>query len=158
LDEALSTLEAGVVAAKQALLRAHLQGRLYAAIARNRLLAGDLSAAAHALSLGQALTESHGHCPLCESLLLPVAVSVRIAQGDLTAAEEYCRQLDEATTRYGSHTWVALASQARGELAVARGDIEAASAYYTEAQAGFREAGNQYLAAQCLETLAQLQS
>jgi len=92
LDEALSTLEDGVVAAKHALLRAHLLGRLHAAIAHNRLLAGDLPAAAQALALGQALTESHGHCPLCESLLLPVAVSVRIAQGDLAAAEEYCNQ------------------------------------------------------------------
>lgn len=158
LGEALSTLEDGVVAAKHAKLRAHVQGRLYAAIARNRLLAGDLPAADHALSLGQALTESHGHCPLCESLLLPVAVSVRIAQGDLAAAEEYCHQLDEATTRYGSHTWVALAAQARGELAAAQDDIESAVTYYKEAQAGFREARNEYAAAQCADALAQLRS
>ena len=157
LEEALSTLEDGVVAAKHAKLRAHIQGRLYAAIARNRLLAGDLSAAEHALSLGQAVTESHGHCPLCESLLLPVAVSVRIAQGDLTAAEEYCHQLDEATTRYGSHTWVALAAKARGELAAAWGDIKAAKTFYTEAQAGFRNAKNEYAAAQCGQALAKLQ-
>lgn len=158
LDEGLATLEDGVVAAKQALLRAHLQGRLQAAIARNRLLAGDLDAAAHALSLGQALTESHGHCPLCESLLLPVAVSVRIAQGDLAGAEEYCRQLEEATTRYGSRTWVALAAQARGELAAEQGDIESAMTYYKEAQAGFTEARNEYGAAQSAAALAQLQS
>ena len=158
LDEGLATLEDGVVAAKQALLRAHLQGRLQAAIARNRLLAGDLDAAAHTLSLGQALTKSHGHCPLCESLLLPVAVSVRIAQGDLVAAEEYCQQLDEATTRYGSRTWIALAAQARGELAAAQGDFEAAVTYYEEAQAGFREARNEYGAAQSAAALAKLQS
>jgi predicted negative regulator of RcsB-dependent stress response len=158
LDEALSTLEDGVVAAKHAKLRAHIQGRLYAAIARNRLLAGDLPAADQALSLGQALVESHGHCPLCESLLLPVAVSVRIAQGDLEAAEAYCRQLDEATARYGSLTWVALAAQARGELAAVQGDIESAIAYYKEAQAGFREAKNEYAAAQCVDSLAQLRS
>lgn len=156
LDEALSTLEAGEVVAKQALLRAHLQGRLQASIARNRLMAGDLPAADQALSLGQAMVESHGHCPLCESLLLPVAVSVRIAQGDLEAAEKYCRQLDEATTRYGSLTWVALAAQARGELAAVKGDIEAAITYYKEAQAGFSEAKNKYAAAQCAEALAQL--
>lgn len=158
LDEALSTLEDGVVAAKHAKLRAHILGRLHAAIARNRLLAGDLPAAEHALLLGEALTESHGHCPLCEALLLPVAVSVRIAQGDLAAAEGYCDQLDEATTRYGSHTWVALAAQARGELAAARGDVEAATAYYTAAQTGFREARNEYGAAQCDAALAQLRA
>lgn len=158
LDEALSTLEHGVVAVKHAKLRAHILGRLYAAIARNRLLTGDVPAAAHALSLGLALTESHGHCPLCESLLLPVAVSVRIAEGDLAAAEEYCRQLDEATNRYGSHTWVALAAQARGELVVARGEAEAAAAYYKDAQAGFREAKNEVMAAQFTEALVRLQS
>lgn len=158
LDEALSTLEAGVVAAKQALLRAHLQGRLQASIARNRLLAGDLHAAEHALALGLTLTEDHGHCPLCESLLLPVAVSVRLAQGDLTGAEEFCSQLDEATTRFGSHTWVALATQARGELAAAQGNVEAAATYFKDAQAGFREAKNEHAATQCGESLAKLQS
>ena len=158
LEEALSSLEDGIAAAKRAKMRAHIQGRLYAAIARNRLLAGDLAAADYSLSLGQTLTESHGHCPPCESLLLPVAVSVRIAQSDLTAAEEYCVQLDEATTRYGSHTWVALASQARGELATARGDIERASDYYEEARAGFQQAKNEYLAGQIAEVQAQLQA
>jgi predicted negative regulator of RcsB-dependent stress response len=157
LEEALTTLEAGVVAAKQALLRAHLQGRLQASIARNRLLAGDLHAAEHALALGQALTESHGHCPLCESLLLPVAVSVRISQGDLRGAEEYCDQLDEATTRYGSRTWVALAAQSRGEWAVAQGNTAAATTFYSAAQAGFQEAKNEFAAAQCDKALAQLQ-
>lgn len=157
LDEGLSALEHGAAAAKHAKLRAHLQGRLYASIARNRLAAGDLSAADEALSLGQALTESHGHCALCEALLLPVAVSVRIAQGDPVGAEEYCRQLDEAATRYGSHTWVALAAQARGELATAQGDIESAVRLYTEAQSGFREARNEYAVIQCAEALATLQ-
>lgn len=157
LDEGLAALEDGIVAAKHAKLRAHLSGRLYAAIARNRLLAGDLAAADDALSLGEALTESHGHCALCEALLLPVAVSVRIARGDLAAAEEYCQRLDEATARYESRTWVALAGQARGELAVAQGDAAAAIAFYTAARAGFQEANNQQAAHQCDEALARLQ-
>jgi predicted negative regulator of RcsB-dependent stress response len=156
LDEGLAALEEGVVAAKHAKLRAHLQGRLYAAVSRNRLLAGDLAAADHALSLGQALTESHGHCALCEALLLPVAVSVRIAQGDLDGAEAYCRHLEEATARYGSHTWVALAAQARGELAAAQGEIEAAIAHFTEARSSFQEARNEYAVTQCTEALARL--
>jgi predicted negative regulator of RcsB-dependent stress response len=157
LEEGLCTLEDGVVAAKRALLRAHLLGRLHAALARNRLLAGDLPAADQALSLGFTLTESHGHCVMCESLLLPVAVSIRIAQGELVAAEEYYHQLDAAATQYGSRTWVGLACQARGELAAARGDVEAALAYYAEAQAGFQAAGNEYEATQCLEAMTRLQ-
>ncbi len=146
-----------MVAAKQALLRAHLLGRLHAAIARNRLLAGDLAAADQALSLGFALTEGHGHCTICESLLLPVAVSIRIAQDELAAAEEYYRQLDAAAARYGSLTWLATANQVRGELAAARGDTETALACYKEAHAGFQKARNEYEAAQCLEALARLQ-
>lgn len=157
LDEGLIALEDGIVAAKHAKLRAHLSGRLYAAIARNRLLAGDLQAADDALALGEALTESHGHCALCEALLLPVAVSVRIAQGNLPAAEVYCRRLDEATARYESRTWLALAAQARGELAAAAGDAAAAIASYTAARAGFEEANNQQAAKQCAEALTRLQ-
>ena len=157
LDEALSTLEDGAVAAKHATLHGgNLLGWLQAAIARNRLLAGDLPAAGHAFSLGEALTESHGDCALCEAVLLPVAVSVRLAQGDLTAAEAYCRRLDADAARYDSHTWLALAAQARGELAAARGDVEAARTYYTTAQAGFHQARNEYAAAQCAEALARL--
>jgi predicted negative regulator of RcsB-dependent stress response len=156
LDEGLATLEDGLVAAKHALMRNHLFGRLHAAIAHNRLLAGDLPAADHALSLGFTLTEDHGHCTVCESFLLPVAVSLRIAQGDLAAAEDYYCQLDEAATRYGSQTWLATAHRVRGELATAHGDIETAMACYEEALAGFQEAKNEYEAAQCLEALEQL--
>jgi hypothetical protein len=63
----------------------------------------------------------------------------------------------EHSAQYGSRTWVALACQARGELAAARGDVEAALAYYAEAQAGFQAAGNEYETAQCLETMTRLQ-
>ena len=156
LAEGLSTLEDGVVAAKQALLRNHLLGRLHAAIARNRLLAGDLPAADHALSLGLALTEDHGHCTICESLLLPVAVSIRLAQGDLAAAEAYWRQLDEAAARYQSRTWLATASRSRGELAAARGELELAAACYQEAYEDFLAANYEFEADQCREALARL--
>jgi len=154
LDEALDTLEDGVVASKQASMRSHLLGRLHSSIARNRLLAGDLAAADYALSLG--LSEDHGRCTICESLTLPVGVSLRIAQGDLAAAETYCRQLDEAAEHYGSRTWLAMALQARGELAAARGDLETALAHYEEACTGFETARNEYEAALCREALDQL--
>ena len=156
LDEGLETLNRGVVAAKHAKLRAHIQGRLQAAITRNRLIAGDLEAADEALSLGLALTESHGNCALCEALLLPAAVSVRIAQGDIEGAEAFCRRLDEATTRYGSHTWVAISAQALGELAAAKGEVETAASYFKQAEAGFREAKNDVLADQTVAALARL--
>ena len=64
LDDALVTLEAGATLAKQALLRSHVQVRLYASIAHNRLLANDLPAAEQALAMGQQLVKEHGRCSL----------------------------------------------------------------------------------------------
>jgi predicted negative regulator of RcsB-dependent stress response len=156
VDDALAILEEGVIAAQRALLRAHCLTRLYAAMARNRLLAGDLTAADHTLSLGLAMSERHGHCSTCDSLLLPAAISVRIAQDDLTAAEDACRQLDAAAARYGSRTWVAMARQARGELWAARGDLEEALACYTQAQSDFQSSGFDYEAARCLAAGAEV--
>ena len=156
LAEALATLEAGVTTAERALMRAHCLTRLYAAMARNRLVAGDLPAADQALALGLAMSERHGHCTTCDALLLPAAISVRVAQGDLAAAETFCRQLDAAAEEYASRMWVAMAHQARGELAAARGRIDEALRAYADAQAGFAAAGHAYEAARCLAAAAAL--
>jgi DNA-binding SARP family transcriptional activator/predicted ATPase len=156
LEESRSILEEGVIAAERAHLRSHCQTRIYAALARNRLAAGDLTAADQSLALGLTASEAHGHCGTCESLLLPVAVSIRVAQGNLTSAETFAGHLDKAATRYGSRIWLALATQARGKLAAARGEIEAAVDCFKEAQAGFQAAGNEVEVTQCQEALARL--
>lgn len=154
LDEALTTLEEGALVAERAVMRAHCLTRLYAAMARNRLVAGDLGAADHALYLGLAMSERHGNCTTCDALLLPVAVSVRVAQDDLAAAAEFCRRLEEEAADYGSQTWLAMARQARGELAAAREEYEAALVAFEEAIRGFRQAGFDYEAARCLSAAA----
>lgn len=154
LTEGLTTLEEGLVAAEHALMRAHCLTRLYAAIARNRLIAKDLPAADHALNLGLAMSARHGHCATCDALLLPVAVSVKVIQGDLTAAEAFCHKLDEAADQYASQTWVAMAQQALGELAAARGEVETALICYTEAYKGFQVSSYDYEAARCLNAAA----
>jgi predicted negative regulator of RcsB-dependent stress response len=156
LDQAMTTLEEGVSAAQRALLRAHCLTRLYAAMARNRLAATDLDAAEHALSLGLAASRRHGHCSTCDSLLLPAAVSLRVAQNDLAAAADFCRQLDQAAARYGSRTWVAMDRQAQGELATARGDLLRALSCYTQAYEDFEISGYDYEAARCLAAAAEL--
>ncbi len=156
LEEGCAVLEEGALAAERAHLRSHCQTRIYAALARNRLAAGDLAAADQSLALGLTASEAHGHCGTCESLLLPVAVSLRVAQRDLVSAEVLANQLDEAASRYGSRTWLALASQARGELAAARGEIEAAVRCFKEAQAGFQAAGNEVEVTRCQAALARL--
>jgi predicted negative regulator of RcsB-dependent stress response len=156
LNEGLATLEEGVVAAERALMRAHCLTRLYAAMARNRLSAGDVRAANQALALGLAMSARHGHCTTCDALLLPAAVSVRVAQSDLVAAETFCRQLDAAAEHYASRMWVAMARQARGELAAARGEIDAALHAYAEAQTEFAATAHAYEAARCLTSAATL--
>ncbi len=157
LAEGLATLEDGVIAAKNALLRSHMLGRLHAAIAHNRLLAGDLPAADHALALGLSLIQGHGHCTICESLLLPLGVSIRLAQDNVAAAEAYFAEIEEAVVRFDSRTWRATAARSRGELAAARGDTAQALACYQEAHDGFKAARNEVEARQCLELMARLE-
>lgn len=156
LAEGLATLEEGVMAAEQALMRAHCLARLYAAMARNRLAAGDLAAADQALDLGLAMSQRHGHCATCDALLLPAAVSMRVAAGDFAAAERFCRQLEAAAEQYGSRMWLAMARQSRGELAAAQGRLDVALDDYAEARAGYTAAGNAYEAARCLAAAAAL--
>ncbi|MFW6184280.1 MAG: tetratricopeptide repeat protein [Chloroflexota bacterium] len=154
LDEALTILEEAIVVAERAVMRAHCLARLYAAMARNRLAAGDLGAADHALYLGLSMSERHGNCTTCDALLLPAAVSVRVAQNELAEAAEFCRQLEQEAAGYGSQTWIAMARQARGELAAAREEHEAALEAFEEAEQGFRQAGFDYEAARCLSAAA----
>jgi tetratricopeptide (TPR) repeat protein len=154
IEEGLAILQEGLAAAERAPLRAHCLTRLNASLVRNRLAAGDLMAADQALTLGLAMSEWHGTCSTCYALLLPAAISLRIAQGDLAEAVNFCQQLDQAATKYASRLWVAMARQAHGELVAAQGKLEDALNAFTEALKGFRSAGNEYEAARCLAALA----
>ncbi len=154
IEEGLVILQEGLAAAERALVRAHCLTRLNASLVRNRLAAGDLLAADEALTLGLAMSERHGNCSTCYALLLPAAISLRVAQGDLAEALHFCRQLDQAAAKYASQMWVAMARQAHGELGAARGELEDALNAYAQALSGFRSAGNEYEAARCLAALA----
>ncbi len=154
LGEALTSFEDGVLVAERAVMRAHCLTRLYASMTRNRLAAGTVAAADQYLALGLTMGERHGNCATCDSLLLPAAVSTRVAQHNLADAEQFCRRLEEAAAKYASRTWIAMARQARGELAAAQGDLDRAIECYTEASEAFLAAGNQYEAARCLTALA----
>ena len=156
LAEGMATLEEGVLAAERAVMRAHCLTRLYAAMTRNRLAAGDLKSAEQVLALGLAMSERHGHCTTCDALLLPAAVSVRVAEGDFASAETYCRQMDESADQYASRLWMAMARQSRGELAAAQDCIDTALEYYTDAQTGFASAGNEYEVSRCLDAITSL--
>lgn len=154
LEEGLATLHEGQAAAERALMRAHCLTRIYAAMAHNRLAANDLAAAASALELGLSMGKRHGNCATCDALLLPAAVSVRVTQKDFVAAEDFCDRLDQAAKQYASQMWVAMAHQARAELAEARGNPDDAIDYYRSAHDAFMKAGHDYEAARCLQALA----
>jgi tetratricopeptide (TPR) repeat protein len=156
LDEAMRSFEEGIAAAERATMRAHCLARLYASMTRNRLLANDLDAADQYLALGLSMGQRHGNCSTCDALLLPAAVSVCIEHADFETAENYCLQLDEAANNYGSRTWIAMAHQARGELATALGNFEEALSYYSRAYDGYQAAGYQYEAARCLQATASI--
>ncbi|MFO7537973.1 MAG: hypothetical protein R6X32_07925 [Chloroflexota bacterium] len=156
LEEGWITLEEGAVVAERAVMRAHCLTRIYAAMARNRLEANDVEAADQALAAGLAMSERHGHCATCDALLLPVAVSVRLAQEDLAAAESFHQQLEQAAQEYGSRTWLALAQQSKGEVTAAAGDLAQALVCYQDACHKFSIANYSYEAARCLDQIASL--
>jgi len=156
LDEAMTIFEEGIMAAERASLRAHCLTRLYASMTHNRLSAGNIDAANHYLELGLAMSERHGHCATCHALLYPAAVGLHIARGALSSAEEFCRQLEEAAQKYGSQAWIAMARQARGELAYAQNDLETALKSYEEASQAFKSGGDEYEAARCLAAMAEI--
>jgi len=156
VDLAMTSFEEGVIVAERAAMRAHCLARLFASMTRNRLLAGDLEAAAYYLDRGLAMGKRHGNCATCDSLLLPVAVSVRTAQRNLAEAERFCRELERAADAYSSQMWVAMARQTRGEVAAAQGNIEQALDCYGRACEAFSEANNVYEAARCKATIARL--
>ncbi|GAB4579521.1 MAG: hypothetical protein Fur0022_22590 [Anaerolineales bacterium] len=157
LEEGKAVLEEGAAVAERAIMRAHCLTRIYATLARNRLAAGDVQAADSALALGLTMSERHGHCSTCNALLLPAAVSVRLAQNDIEGAAAFSSQLDAAAEEYASHMWRGMARQSRGELFAANGKFQKAEAFYREAHQDFLEAGNQYEAARCLEAISELE-
>jgi hypothetical protein len=83
-------------------------------------------------------------------------VSLRIAQGKIQQAEQFCQQLEAAAEQYASSMWVAMARQSRGELMAAQNRLEEALQIYTEAYDAYRAAGNDYEAARCLSAIADL--
>lgn len=156
LNDGKNALEEGIVVAERAVMRAHCLGRLYASMTRNRLLSDDLPGADHYLSLGIEMSQRHGNCATCNALLLPAAVSLRIAQGETRQAQQFCEHLDAAAEKYTSKMWVAMAKQARGEYLAHTERVDEAIAEYERASEAYRSAGHDYEAARCLKAAAGL--
>lgn len=150
IDRAMSVFGEGVFAAERATMRSHCLTRLYASMARNRLAAGDAEAAADFLRQGEVTAQRHGHCVTCNALILPEAVRVRIAVGDVAHASANAAELERIATEFGSAAWGAMARQSRGHVAAAEKRWSAAAAAFAEAAAAYRALHAPYEAARCL--------
>jgi DNA-binding CsgD family transcriptional regulator/tetratricopeptide (TPR) repeat protein len=87
-----------------------------------RLAQGNGDAAAAAI--GRAMRETTQ--PLKRAALLPAYVEIMLAAGEVEAARSASRELDEIAKRHGTDLLDAMAAQARGEVALAGGEAEAA--------------------------------
>ncbi|MDX1600479.1 MAG: hypothetical protein R3191_03080 [Anaerolineales bacterium] len=154
-ERGLASLQEGVAVAERATMRAHCLARLYASMTENRLQAGDLEAADEYLERGLTMGERHGNCSTCDALLLPVAVSLRLAQDRVTEAGEFAEELRQAAEEYASRVWRAMSNRAQGELKIACGEPEAAIGSLERAQELYEHTGNTYEAARSQVLLAE---
>ena len=87
-----------------------------------RLAQGNPDAAAAAVRRAVGETTQ----PLKRAALLPAYVEIMLAVGDADAAGGACRELEATAERRGTDMLDAMAAQARGEVALAEGDAQAA--------------------------------
>jgi ATP/maltotriose-dependent transcriptional regulator MalT len=136
----------------------HSPTRLRAALAANRLEAGDADGAAAALERGfeasAAVAAGFGECVTCDVLLYPVAVAVRLARGEPEEAERACRRVEDSTSWFQGRAWIGTAHEVRGLLARASGDRARAADQLTRARCTFAALGQPYDEARCMAALA----
>jgi len=100
-----------------------------------RLAQGNGDAAAAAIR--RAVSETTQ--PLKRAAFLPAYVEIVVAAGDVEAGRSACRELDDIAERQGTDLLDAMAAQARGELALAEGDAQAALVALRRACQAWRE-------------------
>jgi ATP/maltotriose-dependent transcriptional regulator MalT len=94
-----------------------------------RLAQGSTDKAAAAIR--RALDETTD--PAARAHLLPAAVEIMLAAGEIEAARQACDELDEMAAAYGTELLRALGAQARGSLGLAVGDRDSALVRLREA-------------------------
>jgi ATP/maltotriose-dependent transcriptional regulator MalT len=109
------------------------QGRPADAVAAIR---GALSASSHL-----------SHDRMERARLLPAAVDIALAAGDLDDARGACRELEQIAADFGTEVLGAMAEHARGAVELAGGDAAAALGPLRRAFRVWHEAGAPYIAA-----------
>lgn len=135
-------------------VRHHSFTRTLAALAQNRLQAGQLGQAVAYIDESFQVQDAVGECITCDGLLYPVAVLVFLATGDLERADRACAGAEELAASFGSRARGAGAQHARGLVAAKRGDLGAARTALEAALTTFEAVGQPYDAARCMQALA----
>jgi DNA-binding CsgD family transcriptional regulator len=108
-----------------------------------RLTEGNGEAAAAAIR--RAVSETTA--VLRRAALLPAYARIMVAVGDLDAAGSACRELNEIAGRQRSEMLAAMAAHARGEVALAEGDLQDALVVLRRATEAWQELAAPYEAA-----------
>src|SRR5262249_53294456 len=114
MDEARDFLHEGLRMAEHAMMRPHCLVRLYAALGRNRLEAGDLTASLQAVEAGLTVEAEHGSCVTCNVMLYPISTMAFAMQGNFAKAQHYAAKAEEVAIAFGSHYFLGLTSQVQG--------------------------------------------
>jgi hypothetical protein len=116
MDEARDFLHAGLRLAEHAMMRPHCLVRLYAALGRNRLEAGDLNASLQAVEAGLNVEAEHGSCVMCNVMLYPISSMAFAMHGDFATAQHYAAKAEASAIAFGSHYFLGLTAQVHGML------------------------------------------
>jgi class 3 adenylate cyclase len=113
---------------------------------------GDIAGAR--ASLRRALADDRGMEYEGRGLLLPAAVTIELASGDLDAARDALADLEARAAACGTAAFAAAVAGARGEIALAEGDVDKAVRQLRSACRGWSEVDAPFEAAQTRVQLA----
>jgi class 3 adenylate cyclase/Tfp pilus assembly protein PilF len=117
-----------------------------------RLAQGDAQGANTSIKRTLAAVESY---PAVEARLLPAAVEIGLAAGDLESASQHVVQLEEIAGSFRTTAVIAEAEYARGLLLLAQGDVAVASARLRHAVELWQEIGAPYKTARVRTALGE---
>jgi DNA-binding CsgD family transcriptional regulator len=119
-------------------------------LALMRLAQGNVQAAA--AGIRRAVMETTR--PAARAALLPAYVEIMLAAGDLEAASSACRELERIAAEQRMEMLLVIAAAARGAVALAEGDTDAALSQLRQACRGWQELGAPHEAARVRVLLA----
>ena len=137
--------------AEEAYTRAHERGRKpQPGLSLLRLAQGRVDAAA--ASIKSVLLDAQA--PVGRARMLPAAVEILLAAGDVVTARAASAELSEIAVAFGAPLLAAASAHANGAVRLAEGDIEGASTSLRQACETWRELGMPYDEAQTCLLLA----